>query len=197
VDYFEQTFGPYPFAEFDVVETANIAGGIEYPGLITMPIQNYGQIGGFFQWATVHEVAHQWWYSLVGNDQQDEPWLDEALTQYSTALYYEFRADWPVAVDEMFVSTYDAIRDTELDDLIDRPVAAYSEANYGPVVYYKGPLFFDALRQELGDETFFALLQDYFTTYRYRESSQAELRDLIDQAAGMDMSPLYQQWLGE
>ena len=81
--------------------------------------------------------------------------------------------------------------------LIDRPVAAYSEANYGPVVYYKGPLFFHDLRQELGDEAFFALLQNYFATFRYQISSQADLREAIDQAAGRDMSPLYQQWLGE
>ena len=42
----------------------------------------------FYESATAHEVAHQWWYSLVGNDQIDEPWLDEALTQFTTALYF-------------------------------------------------------------------------------------------------------------
>jgi hypothetical protein len=41
------------------------------------------------EWLAAHEVAHQWWFGVVGNDQIDEPWLDEALTQYSTMLYYE------------------------------------------------------------------------------------------------------------
>ena len=45
----------------------------------------------WLEYVTVHETAHQWWYGVVGNDQIDEPWLDEALTEYSTILYYGHR----------------------------------------------------------------------------------------------------------
>ncbi len=195
LDYFNQTFGPYPFAEFDAVATPTTAGGIEYPGLIVLPIRNYDQTGGYFQWATVHEVGHQWWYSLVGNDQQDEPWLDEAITQYSTALFYEFREEWDAAVEEVFEARYQEVAGTENDDLISRPVAAYAESDYGTIVYAKGPLFFHALRQRVGDETFFALLQTYFNSYRYRIASGSDLLAVIDQMSGQDLSDLYQQWL--
>jgi aminopeptidase N len=37
----------------------------------------------------VHETAHQWWYSMVGNDQILEPWLDESLADYSEVVYYD------------------------------------------------------------------------------------------------------------
>jgi aminopeptidase N len=195
LDFFNQTFGPYPFAEFDAVATPTIAGGIEYPGLIVLPIRNYDQTGGNFQWAAVHEVGHQWWYSLVGNDQQDEPWLDEAITQYSTALFYEFREEWDAVVEEMFEARYQEVAGTENDDLISRPVAAYAESDYGTIVYAKGPLFFHALRQRVGDETFFALLQTYFDSYRYRIASGSDLLAVIDQMSGQDLSDLYQQWL--
>jgi hypothetical protein len=192
---FSQRFGPYPFTEFDVVATPTVAGGIEYPGLIVMPIRNYGREGGFFQWATVHEVAHQWWYSLVGNDQQDEPWLDEALAQYSMALYFEVNEGWTAAGVEMFDAWYEDIRGTELVGAIDLPVASYEEYLYGPLVYGKGPLFFDALRRELGDELFFAVLKAYFNTYRYQIASGPELLTLIDELSGKDLRPLYQEWM--
>lgn len=193
--FFNQRFGPYPFAEFDIVETPNVAGGIEYPGLIAMPIHNYDQTGDFFQWATVHEVGHQWWYSLVGNDQQDEPWLDEALVQYSTALFYEFHIGWEAAVEEIFEARYHKVAGTEEDDWISRPVADYTDENYGPIVYSKGPLFFHALRQEVGDETLFAILETYYSAHRYHIASGRDLLAVIDQVAGRDMSDLYQTWL--
>lgn len=41
------------------------------------------------EYVIAHETAHQWWYSAVGNDEISEPWLDEALTEYSTIVYFE------------------------------------------------------------------------------------------------------------
>ena len=62
---YEEMIGPYPFTELDVMATPTQAGGIEYPGLIVIAQHLYGQTGGFFEMATVHETAHQWWYSMV------------------------------------------------------------------------------------------------------------------------------------
>jgi aminopeptidase N len=180
----------------DVVATPTVAGGIEYPGLIVMPISSYEQTGGFFQWATVHEVAHQWWYSLVGNDQQDEPWVDEALVQYSTVLYYEFREGWDAAVEEMLEPWYWQVAGTSQDDYISLPVSAYSAATYGPLVYGKGPLFFDALRKEVGDEDFAAMLRAYLDAYRYQIASGSELLALMQERSEQDLTPLYQEWIG-
>lgn len=195
--FFSEQFGPYPFAEFDVAATPTVAGGIEYPGLIVLPIGSYDQRGGFFQWATVHEVGHQWWYSMVGSDQQDEPWLDEALVQYSTALYYEFEEGWDTVVDEVFDLWYERVAGTDEDDLISLPVAAYTDSNYGAVVYGKGPLFFHALRQEVGDEDFDAILRAYFDSYRYQTASGQDLLDLAEAISERDLSELYQEWLGD
>jgi aminopeptidase N len=194
---FNELFGPYPYAEFDAVATPTVALGIEYPGLIAMAVRTYADTTGRFQWTTVHEVAHQWWYSLVGNDQQDEPWLDEALTQYSTVLYYELVERWDEAVTAVLEPRYMQVAGTGEDDLISRPVSDYTESNYGPVVYGKGPLFFHALRQELGDEAFYALLGSYFDTYRYKVASGPDLLRLAEQVWGWDLTDLYQEWLGD
>ncbi|MEJ2563426.1 MAG: M1 family aminopeptidase, partial [Anaerolineales bacterium] len=110
---------------------------------------------------TAHEVSHQWWYSAVGNDVFLEPWLDEALAQYSALVFLEEMEG------EEAMQRY--LRDYEED--IDRlevlhgtsfPVGssvwefAPNGENYYEVIYYKGPMFLHALRLEIGDEAFFS-----------------------------------------
>ncbi len=93
---FSNRFGEYPYTEFDVVSTPMLALGIEYPGITGITLLEYdldsvlyGLPAGAMMDSTVaHEVGHQWFYSTVGNDQVDEPWLDEAVVQYITSLYY-------------------------------------------------------------------------------------------------------------
>jgi aminopeptidase N len=133
----------------------------------------------------------------VGNDQQDEPWLDEALTQYSTALFYELHEGWDGAVSEVLEPRYEQVAGTREDDVISRPVAAYTESNYGPIVYAKGPLFFHALRQEVGDEIFTAILQTYLNTFRYDIASGMDLLDLAETISAQNLADVYREWLGD
>jgi hypothetical protein len=77
---YERRFGPYGAKELDIVEgPAEVANGgvaMEYPELVLTPA-----------WppALVHEIAHQWWFGIVGDDEWKEPWLDEAMAEYSAA----------------------------------------------------------------------------------------------------------------
>ena len=73
-------FGPYPWPTFSVSVTPGISTGIEYPGHILHGPGTSGDI-------LTHEVAHQWFYALVGNNQGRDPWLDEALTTWAEARY--------------------------------------------------------------------------------------------------------------
>lgn len=195
---YEQLFGPYPFTELDVVATPTKAGGIEYPGLIVIAEPLYDGQGGFFELVAVHEVAHQWWYSLVGNDQLDEPWLDESLTQYASLLYFEHRYGEVVAqemLESSFLGPYRSLLDRKQDMAIGLPVAAYTEDLYGAVVYGKGPLFFHELRQQVGDEVFTNILRTYFERHRYGVAYPQDLLAVAEEVSGRDLDALYKQWV--
>ena len=77
---YERRFGPYRANELDIVEgpqeVANGGVAMEYPELVLTPA-----------WppALVHEIAHQWWFGIVGDDEWSEPWLDEAMAEYAAA----------------------------------------------------------------------------------------------------------------
>lgn len=178
--------------------TPTQAGGIEYPGLIVIAQQLYSQTGGFFELAIVHETAHQWWYSLVGNDQLDEPWLDEALAQYTSLLYLERRYGSEIAQSELgtkFDTAYQRLRENNSDMPIGLPVAAYTEPLYGAVVYYKGPLFFRALRQQVGDQRFDAILRAYFQAYRYGVAYPQDFLAVAERVSGQELDGLYEEWI--
>ncbi|HEX6304096.1 MAG TPA: M1 family metallopeptidase [Anaerolineales bacterium] len=101
----QERFGPYPYNEFEVVETVVSIGGYEFPGMVYLddglraeePVDT-------FQYLAAHEIAHQWWYNLVGNHTIEQPWLDEAHAAYAGVLYFE-DADSPRA-GELFLSSW-------------------------------------------------------------------------------------------
>ncbi len=190
-------FGPYPYEELDVVETPTRAGGIEYPTLVVISDRLYNGHPRL-EWVVVHEVAHQWWYGVVGSDQVDEPWLDEALTQYTTLLYHEFLYGAETAADILkndFQAAYDRLINEGNDMPAGLPVAAYPRDLYGPVVYRKGALYFHALRSRVGDEAFFAILRSYYRRHRYGIATPDSFLTTVKTVTGSEHRDLYERWI--
>ena len=197
---FDAAFGQYPFAEVDVVETPTDAGGIEYPGLVVIAARRWDPSDRAFLHVVVHEIAHEWWYSLVGDDQTRDPWLDEALAQYSVAVFYQ---------DMMGPASYQAVLDYyrsvvqpyvgTADDLpIGLPVAAYPTSEiYSAIVYNKGPLFFAALERLAGQDAFRQALRDYFAAYRYEVAEPADMLASFEDTLGRDLNDIFRRWVGE
>ena len=203
LEVFNQRFGPYPFTEFDVVGTTTYALGIEYPGIVAILLDLYDQAGqvrgqatpGLMEGVVAHEVAHQWFYSLIGNDQVDEPWIDEALAQYATIIYFgdvygEAQAD---AFSASLGRRWDRV--SRADIPIGLPVRDYSPAEYSAIVYGRGPLFIEQLAKTMGQENFDAFLRDYYATYRWRIATGADFEQFAEQHCHCDLTPLFEAWV--
>jgi aminopeptidase N len=153
-------YGPVPYTWLAAVE-ADIPDGMEFTGLFLLGKPYYAEFDGSPQnYLTViaaHETAHQWWYSLVGNDPAGEPWLDEALATYSEEIYFE--AAYPELVEwwwQFRVWWYLPEGSLETDIYASDEFRPYVNA-----VYLNGAQFMHALRGEAGDETFFQFLRAY------------------------------------
>lgn len=194
VSLLSELVGPYPYPELDLVDAPGAFGGIEYPGLVYL-----GTLGG--SWViepTVHEVAHQWFYGLIGDDQIEQPWLDEAAATYAEALYYEQAQGTGRGTG--FLSDLRSIVRMQSDpDLpIGLGVGDYAdEYDYAILVYLKGALFFDALRRELGEADFVDFLHAYFETYRYGFADTAGFQQVAETTCGCDLDPLFDLWVYE
>ncbi len=199
---FQARFGAYPYAEFDLVEAPITALGIEYPGVIVLAQSMYENTRQLqtLEFVVAHEIAHQWWYNLVGNDQVNHPWVDEALAQYSEVIYTEELRGAATAqqvVRRYFGDVYKRVVAEKRDAVVNQPVAAFTERSYGEIVYGKGPLFFDAIRKTMGDEKFFAFLKTYATRYRYRVAFPEDVLNTAEQVCACSLRVEYQQWILE
>jgi hypothetical protein len=157
---YEDLFGSYPHKRLIVVE-GDFPDGMEFSGLVFVGGEWFGAWQGIpNDWLTLitaHEVAHQWWYVLVGNDQGQYPYLDEALALYCEALFVEHT--YPEDLDwwwEFRVKMYAPA------GYVDTPIYDfYSPRSYIDAVYLRGALMLQALRDSMGDEVFFAWLRRY------------------------------------
>jgi hypothetical protein len=181
---YSSRFGPYPYTELDVVATSTLALGIEYPGIIAISLRVYDPKADFgatpvsviLESTVAHEVGHQWFYNQVGNDQLDEPWLDDSLVQYITWPYFA-HSYGPSGADgfrEALVSRWDNVQQAHMP--IGLPVSAYTAAQYGAIVYGRGPLFFEALAQTMGQAALEAFLADYVRTFQWKIATTASLQ---------------------
>lgn len=201
---FNRRFGAYPYTELEVVEMPlRYALGVEYPGIVLIGAELYPQSDEpEYPMTIAHEVAHQWWYNTVGNDVFDDPWLDEGLTTYASSLYFEDTGGPGRARGylDFWNQRWENLREAGQDEPITQSLDYFERLPdqgraYSTVVYVKSALFFDALRQEIGDTAFFAGLQQYYQTYQFKIASDEDLQAVFEQTSGRSLDDFYQQWL--
>lgn len=198
---FNDQFGAYPFEEVDIVPVPlSGAAGVEYPQLYLMGQELYGnsQALGFLGFVSAHEMAHQWWYSTVGSDINAAPWQDEALTNWSALLWME-EAEGETMAEQTrrgYEQAVENFQQQQGDEPISQPLASFQARDnaYSTIVYLKGALFFHALREEIGDDAFFAALQGYYAANRFGIAQPINLLDQFETESQRDLDPFYDEW---
>jgi len=209
IEVFNERFGAYPYTELDVAEVTlgGGAAGMESTGLIMIATNLYDappQTDGngapspdTLGFVVAHEAAHQWWYGVIGSDAYRQPWLDEGLTNWSATLYWDEvgGADAGQEAREQFTTGQYRFTLVGDDQRLDQPVDAFNGFAYSTIVYGKGAVLYDALRAELGDDTFFRFLQQYYEQHRFERVDGEDWLETLNKVAGRDMTPFYQRWI--
>jgi hypothetical protein len=194
---YSELFGPYPYAELDVVAGPLEFRGMEYPGLFELGFQLYREHADEMEFRIAHEVAHQWWYNLVGNDVVNKPWLDEGLAEFATYFYVQ-RINGQSFADRLaqrrWFAAVEVARERGLDAAVDQPVSAF-EGNYETIVYGKAALFHHTLREALGEEAYLALLRAYVERFRFQEASPDDFLAMAVEHGGPQVEEIYQRWI--
>ncbi len=167
--------------------------GMEYPGLILV------YTGGDYTTATryviAHEVAHQWFYGMLGNDVYFEPWLDEAFAQYSPRLVEEAWSGLASAESyhqyNVLNPAYSATQPAGLS------LWEYGTwTSYHGSVYGRGAQFLHMLREQIGDVAFFSGIQRYYAEHKYGIVHADDFKAAMEMSSGQDLDALFLQWLG-
>ena len=190
---FEELYGPYAYDSLTIGENG-FFGGMEYSAFISITDFAYytysGQPNSILAALVSHETAHQWWYSVVGNDQVYEPWLDESLAFYSELLYFE--RYHPEAVDWWWENR---VLRFEPYGPVDATIYSYAEsADFILSMYGQAALFTHDLRNLMGDKAFFAFLQDYYQTYAGQIVTADDFFATARRHTSADLDPLLQAY---
>ena len=181
-----EAFGAYPWPDLVLAEVG--AGGgfsMEYPRAIHL---TRGKVTDTY--VVYHEVAHQWFYAQLGNDQQREPWLDEGFADFS--------ARYLMGIGPDHCSTRP----------IDSPVFAWEAGpttggdwsscdGYFHTVFYRGTEFLNAIRAAVGDEAFFASIRDWVAANRHGMTTARGLLLHLDATSDADLEPIYRSYLAD
>ncbi len=190
---FEELYGPYPYTSLTVAENG-FFGGMEYSALITITDYAYanyhGQSPSLLHALISHETAHQWWYGAVGNDQANEPWLDESLAFYSELLYFErYNPDVAPWWWERRVNIYNP------HGPVDATIYTYDQsASFITSMYGQAARFLHELRETMGDEAFFAFLRDYYTAYAGQLVTGQDFKAMAREHSSSDLTPLFEAY---
>jgi hypothetical protein len=203
VDVFNEVFGEYPFAEFDIVQTNTRAGGIEYPGVIVIADRIWNAADDFYEVVLVHEAGHQWFYSLVGNDQMALPFVDEGLTSFTEYVYFWETAETPREVqaatdyvrnEQQLLNAYVGAGNADLP--MGMSTDGYVGSQYSIIVYTKGALFYNEIANMIGRDTLYSVLREYFRQYKYEVADVSSMLDVLEAATGMDWDQMFYEWVG-
>ncbi len=199
---FNDLFGKYPYSTLNIVKTNFLHGGMEYPNLV-MISDNLED--DEIAYVIVHEIAHQWWYGVVGNDEYNHAWMDEGLTEYSTLLFFEEHEEYNVDTASLvknatesyktFVRVYTSVNG-EVDTSMDRPLNKFdTQPEYVQCTYTKGMLMFDSIRKSVGDRKFFKALKDYYQGFAYKNASPADMIASFIDSTRVDLEGFFNSWL--
>ena len=144
-----------------------------------------------------HEIAHHWFGNSVTEKDWDDVWLSEGFATYFTLLnteHYEGR--------DAFVAGLNKSRDAIFALQAEVPGVAIIHDNLSDMkkvtnrlIYEKGAWTLHMLRGQMGDDKFWTTIREYYRRYRNSNASTEDFRLVAEEASGMQLGWVFQQWL--
>ncbi len=208
--FFQKRIGPYPYEQLSVVDGYITAGGMEYPNLVIINdyITNFRNLSA----TIIHEIAHQWFFGLLANNQTRYGWMDEGFATYFENLAME-KILGPVSYSDetrqsrlsrLFnyrINLWDDERlayleyvKSGLDEPINTPFDWFQNDPY--LIYYqKMSQVISQLRLVLGDSLFWAGIRHYYRTWRFRHPYPDDLVRAFEAVSGRQLDWFFDEWL--
>jgi len=206
VKRFNEWYGQYAYSNLSVVN-GYYHGGTEYPQLVIIG-PGEDQFTRLFEITIIHEIAHQWFYGIVGSNELDEAWLDEGFTTYSEIRYCEDRYGKDNSLLKLpFIPPlsrryyYKVIYYLNQTNCIEIPILtpAYEYIDvpiaYINSAYAKPALFLFNLEGILGRQRFDSILKRYIQEYTFKHPRTEDFIKTCEEESGEDLGPLFSQFL--
>ncbi|MEJ7832375.1 MAG: M1 family metallopeptidase, partial [Nocardioides sp.] len=186
MDWVVDKLGPYPYDTFGIL-VVDSESGMETQTMVTLGDTDYATSPE----VVVHELVHQWYGDQVTPNDWRDVWMNEGMAMYLQLMWEAEQAGVPID-DQM-----DAVADFERSERVYAgPPADYDPDKFGSSNIYYGPaLMWHELRQQIGDERFFALIKDWPAAQDNRSTGREEFLAFIEKETGEELSAFFDAWL--
>nr|WP_232534381.1 M1 family aminopeptidase [Plantactinospora sp. KBS50] len=131
----------------------------------------------------VHELGHQWFYGIVGDDEYNTPWLDEGFTDYATDLQRGITG----------TNCWNNVRWSSSAEMITNPMSYWDthSSRYSTVIYTYGKCVLHDLRRLLGDAAMTTMMRNYAQSHWYGISTVADFKAAAQAATSTDLTSFW------
>jgi aminopeptidase N len=194
IDYFGEIFGAYPFEVYGalVIDTAfGAALETQTMSIFSKAMIDPNELEGS-ESVVAHELAHQWFGDSVSLADWRDIWLNESFATYAQGLWTEHTRG-SEALNQWVREIYAYVLENRQS--MTPPGEPTAERLFNAGVYYWGALGLHALRLEVGDETFFEILQTYHERFKGGNASTADFIAVAEEVSGKELSAFFDSWL--
>ena len=198
LEFFSSYVGPFAYEKLANIQSNSVGGGMEAASAILYVDDSVtGQRTARLRGLVVHELAHQWFGNSVTEASWDDVWLSEGFATYFTQLFFEYADGHDAFVERMIAArdrvfkfhaenpSYRIVHDN-LDDM--------SQVTTGQI-YDKGAWILHMIRNEIGDEAWWAGIRNYYRKYMNSNATTDDFRVEMEGVCNCNLKPLFAQWL--
>jgi hypothetical protein len=191
--FMAEKFGPYAYPQFSLIQGGD--GGMEYP-MCTMMLGSGKSYKGFFG-LFVHEAAHNWFYGMLGSNEQRYPWMDEGFTSFAEeeAMNFIFKEGKYNAHLSGF-GNYKMADSLGILEPLATP-ADYFERNmlYSLSAYSRGELFLMQLQYIVGEDASWRSMQKFYTLWHFKHPTPEDFLKVVEDESGLQLDWFYSRWV--
>jgi len=212
---YSEWFGPYPYDEFELVESFFGWNGNESSGLVMIDerILDTPQLASrYVEHLISHEICHQWWYSAVGTDGYREPWVDEGIVQWLTRVrledkyganpkVFDFKGYGPLQLPNIHYrslvhSGYSLYQKRGGDAQALAPLDEIGHLhNLFFLVYDRGARVVGMIQHRMGREDFFRFMRHLYGKYQFGILRAADIQRELEEFTGHSWQTFFDDWL--
>jgi aminopeptidase N len=186
VDWIEERLGDYPFSSLGLVVTDS-QSAMETQTMLTMGTNDYV----FSPQVVAHELVHQWYGDQVSPSDWRDVWLNEGMTMLMQWIYEDEHDIRPLRVNLRSARAVDQ----QLRDQYGPP-GAYDPRQFGGSnIYYTPALMWNELREELGDDEFYAIARSWLADHDNTSVSREQVYDHWEKETGLELSAFFDRWI--
>ena len=193
--YYEKNIGTFPFEKLAHVQSTTMYGGMENASCIFYD-ENAIKGDGKINELIAHEIVHQWFGNSASEKEWSDLWLSEGFATYLTNLYIEDVLGKKAFKEQLIKDRKKVISFAQktlppLKDTLTQNV----QDLLNPNAYQKGSWILHMIREQIGIELFWKVIQNYHKAYQYSNASSKDFFKILEKTTDKDFNQFYKDWV--